>query len=517
MKKYLVTFIIFVMVVSFAFGASGAAAPTVFKAAMTTNPQALDEGVASSAATRQVSVYIFETLFTFGENYEIIPQLAEDYEVSPDGLTYTIKLRKNVKFHDGSTLDAGDVKASYDRFVTLTFGEFRFAGKMESVTIIDEYTIQFKLKKKMALLESLAMVERLTIIPKEIAEKVGENELRGSDVIGTGPYKFVEWKPDVHVKLAKFAEYIPDARFTERSGLGGKRIATFDEILLIPVPEAESRIVGLELGEFDFAESIPVTSYDRISKNKDITPIILKPKWSILLEINHTQAPVNDVRFRRAIVRALDMDKVLQAVTAGKREFYRVQPSIFTPEQYYYTLAGSENFYNKPDINKVKQLLNEVGYKGEKIIYLANKDYDWMYKACLSISEQLQAAGINVQLEFSDWPTVVKKLHSLKDWHLAQSGWSPRLDPNQAGDNFYSLSAGALGYKNSIMDELVDKLREGGTAEERKQIWEEVQKLFWDDVQRIKIGDYFELEAIRADYKNYKGFYVTPRFWNITK
>lgn len=517
MKKYLVTFIVFVMVVSFAFGASGAAAPTVFKAAMTTNPVTLDEGYSSNTAVRQVGVYIFETLFTFGENYKIIPQLAESYEVSLDGLTYTIKLRKNIKFHDGSNLDAGDVKASVDRFGTLPLTEDRLADKMESVTIIDDYTIQFKLKKKIALLEQLALPERLNIIPKEIAEKVGKNELRGSDVIGTGPYKLVEWKPDVYIKLAKFAEYIPDARFTERSGLGGKRIATFDEILLIPVPEAESRIAGLELGEFDFAEAIPVTSYDRISENKDITTMIIKPKWSIILNLLHSEAPMNDVRFRRALVYALDMDKVLQVVTAGKKEFYRAQPSLFTPEQYYYTLAGSENFYNKPDLNKVKQLLNEVGYKGEKIIYLTNKDFDWMYKTSLAVAEQWQAAGINVQLEFFDWPGQNQKSQTRKGFHLHQTGFSPRLVPIHAVTLIHSTSNNAFGYKNPRTDELLDKVSEGITGEELKQTWEQIQKLVWDDVAFIKIGDYFELEAIRADYKNYKAFYVTPRFWNITK
>jgi peptide/nickel transport system substrate-binding protein len=517
MKKYLITFIIFVMVVSFAFAASGAAAPTVFKAAMIQNPQSLDGGFSTASATRQVVVYVFEELFALGEKYEIIPQLAESYEVSPDGLTYTIKLRKNIKFHDGSTFDAGDVKASYDRFVTLPVTESRFAGKMESVTIIDDYTIQFKTIKKMNLPEQLALPEWLTMIPKEIAEKLGKNEMRASDAIGTGPYKLVEWKPDVHVKLAKFAEYIPDARFTERNGLGGKRIATFDEILLIPVPEAESRMVGLELGEFDYAEAIPVTSYDRISKNTDITTIIRKPSAGIFLELNLGQAPMDDVRFRRALVLALDMDKVLQAVTSGRREFYRTDPSIFTPEQDYYTLAGSENFYNKPDINKVKQLLNEVGYKGEKIIYLTNKDYDYMYKASLSISEQWQAAGINAQLEFYDWPAQIKKAQSLKDWHVNQTAWSTRLTPSHLRTLLYSTSLAAYNYKNPRTDELIDKASEGGTAEEQKQIWEQIQKLVWDDVAKIKIGDYFDVEAIRADYKNYLPFYVIPRFWNVTK
>ena len=110
------------------------------------------------------------------------------------------------------------------------------------------------------------------------------------------------------------------------------RIAYFKTIFLLPVPEAEARIAGLETGEFDYAESIPATSYDRISSNSKLLASIVKPRWSVALEFNHKEGPTSNVNFRKALAYAIDMEKVLKTITSGNKEFYRLDPSIYTPK-----------------------------------------------------------------------------------------------------------------------------------------------------------------------------------------
>jgi peptide/nickel transport system substrate-binding protein len=490
---------------------------SVFRAAMTTNPLSLDEGYSSTTATRQASAYLFETLFTFGDGYEIIPQLVDTYTVSADRLVYDLNLRKGIKFHNGKEMTADDVKASFDRFVNGTHLAGATFKEVKSLEVTGAYSVRFTLTSPITLLESLALPPRMIIIPKEIAEKYMGSEIRGADLIGTGPYKLIEWLPDVHVKFEKFADYVPDTRYQGSMGLGGKKVAHFDELYFLPVPEAESRIAGLETGEFDFAESIPVTSYNRVKDNTNVAVSIVKPRWSILVELNPGNPPMNNLDFRRALVYALDMNKVLQAVSSGVSTFVRLDPSLFAEEQAYFTKAGSEGLYQSQDLNKVKELLAKAGYKGEPITYLVNKDFDWMYKACISLSEQWQAAGINVKLEFYDWASQIKKAQSLQGWHINQTGWSPRLDPAVVISSFKSGLVTSYNYSNPKMDKLLDDIRIGNDFATRKSIWDQIQKLVWDDVVNIKIGDYFELEAISSKYDGFKSFYVIPRFWNVTK
>lgn len=484
-----------------------------FRAGMTASPQSLDEGYSTNAHTRQVSPFIFETLFTFGEGFEVIPQMVDTYTMSDDGLVYNLVLRKNIKFHDGSDFTAEDVIASLERFKTTV----QYGAKLDAVTameIVNDYEVKITLDKPIGLLPALAFPQRPVMMPKEVAERNMGTELKGADIVGSGPYKLLEWVPDVHIKLERFDDYALDDRMEEASGLGGKRIAYFKTVYLLPVPEAEARMAGLETGEFDYAESIPATSYDRITSNPDLQASIVKPRWSVALEFNHKNFPTSDVNFRKALAYSLDMEKVLTAITSANKDFYRLDPSIYTPEQYYNTDAGSADIYNKPDPAKVKELLAAANYNGEEVVYLCNRDFDFMYKACLANAEQWEANGIKVKLEFSDWASQISKAQSMEGWNINQTGLSPRLDPTQLNSSFNSSAAGAYGYSNPDMDALLAEISLGGTNESRKAIWEKIQAKVWDDVAILKIGDIFELAALNSKYDGFKSFFVA-RFWNV--
>lgn len=515
MKRVLIVLLTIVILLGAGSSAKTKNYDKTFNAAMTASPTSLDEGYSTNAHCRQVSPFIFETLFTFDDAYEVIPQLAESYTMSDDRLIYNIFLRQGILFHDGSSFNAEDVIASIERYKnTITYG-----GSLDAIAsteIISDYEIRVSLSEPIALIPALAFPQRVLMLPSEIAKKNMESELRGADIIGSGPYKLAEWTPDVQIVLERFDEYVPDERYENATGFGGKRIAYFKTIKLIPVTEAESRMAGLETGEFDFAESIPATSYDRIARNPNLTASIVCPKWSIFLEINHKQWPTNDVNFRKALVYALDMEKVLKAVTSDNDMFYRLSPSLYQEEQYYFTKAGSEGIYNCRNLGKVAELLKAAGYKGEEIICLTNKNFDWMYKSSLSLAEQWQKAGINVKLEFSDWSSQIAKANSLEGWSINQTGMSTRLDPTQLRSNLASGSVSAYAYSNPQMDALLKEIGMGNTNEARYKIWERIQGLVWEDVPVIKIGDYHEMEAISSKYDGYKSFFL-PRFWNVTE
>ncbi len=486
-----------------------------FRAAMTASPMSLDEGYSTNAHTRQVSPFIFETLFTFDESFNVIPQMVDTYTMSDDGLVYELKLREGITFHDGSDFTAEDAIASIERYkTTIQYGKTLDA--IVSMEAKSDYDLTITLDSPIGLLPALAFPQRCIMIPKEVAERNMETELKGEDIIGSGPYKLAEWVPDVHIKLERFDDYAYDTRYDDKDGLGGLRIPYFKTIYLLPVTEAEARMAGLETGEYDYAESIPNTSYDRITGNSDLVASIVKPRWSVALEINHENWPTSDVNFRKALVYALDMEKILTAVTSGNEEFYRLDASIYTPEQFFYVEDCGTDIYNKPDPDKVAELLEAAGYNGEEIVYLVNRDFDFMYKACLSVAEQWQAAGINVTLEFSDWASQIAKAQSMEGWNINQTGLSPRLDPTQLNSHLSSSATGSYGYYNPEVEDLMAQLALGATNEERKAVWEQVQAKVWEDIALIKIGDYFELEALNADYTGFDSFFVA-RFWNVTE
>lgn len=517
--RSLVLGLVAALALAVATGTPALAQKNVLRAAFTTNPPTLDAILSTTTATRQVAIYLFESLAVIGESYEVIPQLADSWEVSNDGKTYTFKLRRGVKFHNGKPLQAEDVVASYQRFKDSALGK-KNMSVVTDIRATNDSTVVFELSKNAPLLGIITVpIPFIAVMPKAIVDKYGQNEVKGADLIGTGPTKFVSWQPDVAIKLARFEDYAVDNRFDGPSGFGGKRVMHFDEVNLIPVTEASARVAGLETGEFDFAESLPLNAYDSLVDNPDIKPAIQKPKWAIMLNVNKTRPWTGKTKFREALSYAIDRKQVMQAITQGKSEFYRVQNSIYYPEQKDWYVEEGQQDYNTQDVAKAKRLLEEVGYNGEEIVYLSNRDYDWMYKASLALTSQWKAAGINVNLQFLDWPSEIQTQRSKDGWDLAQTGWSPRMDPtmqlqtlNGSGD-----SQASHWYKSDKMNRLMDQVNTGAPHAERFKAWKQVQQLFWTDVPFLRIGDYFELEAVRSSVKGYQPFYVTPRFWGVTK
>jgi peptide/nickel transport system substrate-binding protein len=486
-------------------------------AAMTTNASTLDPMLSTTNASRQVSIYLFESLVTLDENYQPIGQLAESWDRSDDGLTYTFHLRPNIPFHNGDIVDADDVTASLKRLFTQSPAANRFKD-VASVETVDPLTVKVTVSKDFPFIGNLAMPSPLAaVLPKEIVEAAGANEIRGDDLIGTGPYKLVNWQPDVAIEMAKFADYPTDTRYDGPTGFGGARTACADTVKLLPVTEEASRVAGLKTGDFDYAEAVSITAVPDLENDPNLKVEIVKPRWAIVLELDHRNPMVQKLPFRKALALAINPEQALMAASYGRPEYTRVQPSIFFPEQKgFYTEAGSE-MYNHQDLAKVKDLLAEAGYNGEPVIYLTNQNYGWMFRASQAIAAQWRAAGINVETQLMDWPSQIKKAQSDSDWAVNQTGWSPRFDPFQVSTSYGCGNVSAFGYCDDEMEKLDATINSGASPDERRAAWEKIQKKIWDDVVVIRIGDYFEPEATRTTLSGYVPFYTTPRFWDVSK
>jgi peptide/nickel transport system substrate-binding protein len=467
--------------------------------------------------TQDIMQHVYEFLFTMDENLEFKPMLAEKMETSADGKVVTIPLRKGVLFHNGKEMTAEDVIASMKRWIRLDSRAQGLMKDMESLTAKDKYTVEVKFKEPNgALLSAIAIPNNvMAVMPKEIVDKYWSPDPRGTeikdpaDLVGTGPYKVVEWARDRHVKLVKFDKYV--AREDAASGMAGKRTAWAEEIRFITVKDEQTRLNGLLSGEYDVAHTLNPALYASVKANPAVQPIIMKPGSAPVAVFNKSPGNLfNNEKLRNAAHWAIDYEKVL-AGTFDDAAFYRASYALAGPEWgFWYNETGKE-YYGKRDLAKAKALMTEAGYKGEKIRWITTKDYDYMYRSALVASEQMKEAGFNVELIIQDWPTVVSNRGKREAYEIFSTGVGFTGDPTATAaftpnwPGFYDDAANNANYKGLVTT--VDPAQ-------RKKLFEEQQKLFWQKNPYLRFGDMFNFRAAR---KEVKGLYDRgpAYYWNV--
>ena len=247
----------------------------VFRVAMIGEPPTLDVHTTTAVIVQQITWHVYETLYTYDRQYNAIPLLVESHTVTDNGRTYVFRLRRGVKFHNGKELTAVDVVASLKRWGQLATPGKQLWKNVEGVEAKDASTVAMYVKDASgALLMGLARPNNGAVIyPKEIVDAAGDNPIK--EYIGTGPYRFVEHKPDRHVRLARFKDYA--ARADAPDGFGGRRTAYVDEILFIPVPDVAVRLAGVETGEYHLALQIQQDQYERMKTMPGVVAAIIKP------------------------------------------------------------------------------------------------------------------------------------------------------------------------------------------------------------------------------------------------
>jgi len=479
----------------------------VLKAAMIGEPPSLDLHWTTAVITQQITWHIYEGLYTYDQNFNPIPMLAEGHTITDGGRRYTITLRKGVKFHNGKEMTSADVVASLKRW-----GRMATPGKLlwkdvEAVEAKDPYTVVIHLKAPSgSLLYGLGRPNNgAAIYPREVIEAAGDGQIK--QFIGTGPFSFVEHKPDRHIRLARFKDYA--ARPEPPDGYGGKRTAYVDEILFIPVPDVAVRLAGVETGEYHYGQQIKADQYDRIKSLTALEARIVKPSFWATAVLNHKQGLMTSKKLRQAFQAVLDMEPIM-AAGVGNKEFYRLDPGLFYPEQGLWHSTAAANAYNQKDKEKARRLLKEAGYAGQPVRWITTKEYEWMYKNALVAKQQLEEAGFKVDLQVVDWATLVQRRNKPELFDVFSTGFSFQADPAL----HTAIQCNWPGWwcheeKERLLGEFIRET----DPKKRKALIERIQQIFYEDVGRIKFGDQFSLDVVR---KEVRGFRSTPElfFWN---
>lgn len=474
------------------------------KIAMPSDITGLDIQFGTATATLQTLSHMYEYLFTIDEKRKFVPMLAEKLDVAPDGKTFTLVVRKGVKFHNDTEMTADDVIASIGRWQRTSSRAKVLLKDMTSITATAPYTVTMLFKEPNgALFPAMGTPnQQLVVFPKTIIEKnrdaSGKDlQIKDKDVIGTGPYRLQEWVPDRSLKLARFEGYV--ARTDPSNGLGGKRQANVDVIEFIPVTDDQTRFNGLTSGEYHIAYTLAPALYDQVKANNAIVPYIVKPGSGIVGVFNKKVGPFteseNGRKLRQAALFATDPAKVL-AGSVDNPNFTRLSPGLAGPEwEFWYNDAGKE-IYGKRDLDKAKKLMTEAGYKGEEIRWITTKDYDYMYRSALVASEQMKEAGFNVKVIVQDWPTVITNTDKPEAYEIFSTGIGFVGDPTGTAAFTPEWSGWNTSTRNAANYQAL--IRETDPAK-RKALFVEQQQIFWEEVPYMRWGDNFSFRAWRKE------------------
>lgn len=462
------------------------------KIAVTSSPPTIDPHFSPTAATADVAMNVFESLVGYAEDFSIRPQLANSWDISEDGKVYTFYLVPGVKFHNGRELNANDVKASLERIIEISPIKARF-GAIESIEIVDELTVRLILSEpNAALLQTLAETSA-SILPVEAIEGKAGGQ---AEIIGTGPFRFIEWLPDRYVRLAPFADYIP--RGAEPGGNTGLKYACVAEVQIIPVPEDSARAAGLQTGEYHIVDFLPYGTGRRLGREPGLEILEVEQHMMPFVYFNHRSDRVTaNQTLRKAIQVALNHEDIMAVAAEG---FGRLHPTLFF--RVWETDRGLEN-YDVRNTALAVQLMSEAGYGGEPLVIVTNTSFDVMYRSALIVERQLQNVGFNTELQVYDWPGSISA-RAGGNWDLFFSGHLS-LQPDPSFIEFHLQPATSpFGYNDPHVSMLFSQGRKATDFTTRYEVYSELQGYLYETAAWIKLFDQNIFQGIQSSVDGYR-------------
>ena len=420
-------------------------------------PPGLDPTTATSAAIPRV-VYsnVLEGLVKIDRDGKIVPALAKSSKVSKDGKEYTFVLKKGVKFHDGKSFDAEDVKFTFDRLMDSKTGTAHpeYYKDIDLIQVMDSHTIKIKLKNVNSMfLFNLARPDSV-MVNKQAVDKIK------SAPVGTGPFKFVEWIRGDHVTLAKFDEYHK------------KGAPYLDKVTFKFIGDPSAQIANLKAGDID-AIAYDVSPENALLLEKDPKFKVLNgyTTTEVILSTNNSRKPFNDVRVRKALAHAIDRNALIKGAMSG----YGVPiGSHMDPGNPYYIDLTSAYPYNP---EKAKQLLTEAGYPNgfEAVIKLPER-FAYAKRSGEIIADMLSQVGIKLKIELTEWGQWIDRVFKNADFDLTVIGHAEPFDINiYANPKYY------FRYDSPTFQETFKKAEMEANPKVRKELYVTLQKIITED------------------------------------
>ncbi len=429
---------------------------------------------------------IFSRLVALDTDYNVIPDLAESWEISDDGLTYTFHLRKGVKWHDGHPFTAADVVWTYKQIMSHKEAPAnRHFAPVESIEAPDDYTVVMKLKEPSAPLLGFLAWYGIYIMPKHLYDITENgspvdwlNNPHNQNPIGTGPFKFVEWVKGDHVTLVKNPDYFMGEPY-------------LDKIVFKIIPDENTALQAFLNGEADYDGNVSNAQIDTLKKIPGVV-VFQKPgpsRYYMGFNVGRRESPFHNKKVRFAVAHALNRKEIFEkAIKYGK-----VAEGFYTP-----AIPWAFNPNAKiPDYNPelAEKMLDEAGYPRKEdgwrfevnLVYFQGQE--WRDMSTI-IKEQLAKVGIKVKLEEYEIAAYIEKVLKAGDFDLTVLDGFQGPDP----DNL-KLRVGTggdinvMGYSNPEVDKLLEKAAKLTDKNERAKLYFKVQEILAQDLPIYPIAE----------------------------
>lgn len=502
------------------------AAGKTITAVMHSDLRVIDPIFTTAYIARDHGYMVYDTLIATDSNFKIQPQMA-DWKISDDKLTYTFTLRDGLNWHDGAPVTAEDCVASLKRWAAIDSMGQKLMEFTASLEATDAKTITLKLKEPYGLvLDSIGKPSSRVafMMPKRLAETPPDKQI--PEQIGSGPFKFVqaEFQPGVKAVYVKNTGYVP--RKEPSSWTAGGKVVKVDRVEWVTMSDAQTAVNALQSGDVDFMEVPPWDLLPVLESNPDLTVETLNNfGFQTLGRMNFLHPPFDNPKVRRAALLAMNQKDVLDALV-GNPKYYKVCGAFFICDTPFATDAGSETLVKGTGMAEAKKALAESGYDGSPVVIMAPGDVITLKAQPIVAAQLLREAGFKVDLQATDWQTVVTRRVSQKP--PKEGGWSMFFTNAVSADfsnpiaNFSVSGRGKDGgwfgwSEDTKLEQLKDAFVRAPSLDEQKKIATDIQKEAYDQVIYIPLGQYLSPSVWRKSITGVLGGPATPVFWNIEK
>jgi oligopeptide transport system substrate-binding protein len=483
-------------------GESSPARQTLIDSRDTYDPRSLDPALSTDVPTGRAVGYVFDGLVRFTPDAQVVPGLARSWDISADGLTYTFHLRSGVKFHDGRPFTARNVLNSFQRVLDpkSTGGRgwplFPIAGAQEyaggrggsgvsGLSAPNDSTVVIRLKEPLAIFPKLLAMPVAHIVPDSVPANFGERP------IGTGPWKFVEWRHDDFLKFARNDAYFdtpPKA----------------DSLLARIIPEPSTAVAEFESGNVDvlYVPEGETRNWEETDEKKAM--LESAPALRVFyVAINTTRGPLADARVRQALNYATDAKAILDGIVSGRGN---LAAGVIPP-----SLPGGDSTrvgYRR-DVAKAKQLLAQAGFANGIDIELWSSQTPPFPRIAQAIQANLRDAGVRVTLVQRDASSMREASRAgqtdmalkdlFADYPDAENFLFPLLHSSNKG-----VGGNVSFYSNAEFDRLVTASHREQNEANRVALYKQADQLAFNDAPMIYLFFYKELYAVQPWITNFK-------------
>jgi peptide/nickel transport system substrate-binding protein len=486
--------------------AGSALADTTLVVSIQADPTGLDPEAVLNNTSGFVMATVYDGLVKYKPGtVDVAPGLAESWDISGDGLTYTFHLRKGIKFHDGSDLTAEAAAFTYDREVNKDnplykdaqgdYGGFPFIGDyianvVTKVEAVGQYDVKFTLNRKFSPLLSNLSIPPGFVMSMDALKKYGKGI--NENPVGTGPFKFVEWKKDDHITVEAFDGYWGPKPKIQR-------------IVFQIVPEPAVRALKIQRGEGDVAWPIDPKDVAGL-KGTSSSDVLEQPGLNVNMGDFNLQRPeLQNKSLRQALNYAINKQEIADKLYSGAAT---AEMGVLPPTSWAFN-ADIKGYPFDPD--KAKALLKDAGYSGQSLefdSYTVARGYNPLgSKLAEAIQQYWQDVGVNAEIKTSEW-TQYRADHRAAKLFIALGGWQADTgDPeNFLGVFFNSVNKGGVNtsfYDVPEVDQLLNSANEETEQAKRKDLFNQAERRIVDDAPWLFISHMKQQVAINKRVQNF--------------